>query len=141
MVIEIQKEVVKSIKIDSIPENIAIVEQFVEEIALDYSVREEVFGNILIAVTEAANNALYHGNKSNEKLKIDISSMFLESKNTLIFIIKDEGKGFDFDNLPDPTAPENIEKASGRGVFLMKHLSDLFTFSNGGNTIELHFKL
>ena len=55
--------------------------------------------------------------------------------------IKDEGEGFDFNNLPDPTAPENLEKPTGRGVFLMKNLSDLVVFSDNGSVVEIHFKL
>ncbi len=53
---------------------------------------------------------------------------------------KSEGVGFDFYNLPDPTAPENIEKPTGRGIFLMKHLSDQLIFSDNGRTIEMHFR-
>ena len=47
----------------------------------------------------------------------------------LRFTIQDEGTGFDYENVPDPTAPENIEKVGGRGIFLMKELSDEVSFS------------
>ena len=63
------------------------------------------------------------------------------SNSHLIFKVKDEGPGFDFDNLPDPTAPENIEKPTGRGVFLMKNLADNCEFLDDGNTVELKFKI
>ena len=56
------------------------------------------------------------------------------------FIISDEGHGFDYLNLPDPTDPENIEKPSGRGVFLMKHLADQIIFSENGRVVELYFR-
>ena len=55
------------------------------------------------------------------------------------FIIQDEGPGFDFHSLPDPTAPENIGKPSGRGIFLMKHLSDEVNFKKMGREVELSF--
>jgi serine/threonine-protein kinase RsbW len=55
------------------------------------------------------------------------------------FTVKDEGQGFNYDNLPDPTAPENIEKPGGRGIFLMKHLSDEVSFRNNGTEVELSF--
>lgn len=132
---------VKNIKFSSVPESISTVEQFIEEVCTAYSVGDEVFGNILISVTEAANNAIYHGNKSDRSKQVEMSCLFLESKRTLVFTIKDEGAGFDYENLPDPTAPENLEKSSGRGVFLMKQLADMISFSNGGNTIEMHFKI
>ncbi len=141
MVIEMQTDLVKNLFIESIPENIALVEQFVEEIAEEYSIGEDIFGNMLISVTEAANNAMYHGNHCDVKKKVEISCIFLDAKNTLVYTIKDQGKGFNFNNIPDPTAPENIGKASGRGVFLMRQLADMFSFSNDGNTVELHFKL
>ena len=57
----------------------------------------------------------------------------------LKFIVTDEGSGFDPDSLPDPTAPENIEKVTGRGIFLMKHLADEVSFSESGNQVELIF--
>jgi serine/threonine-protein kinase RsbW len=55
------------------------------------------------------------------------------------FIVKDEGRGFNYENLPDPTAPENLEKIGGRGIFLMKHLSDEVQFKEQGRIVELSF--
>ena len=55
------------------------------------------------------------------------------------FRVEDEGKGFDFHNLPDPTSPENLEKPGGRGIFLMKHLADEVDFSEQGKVVELSF--
>jgi len=57
----------------------------------------------------------------------------------LSFKIEDEGKGFDYHNLPDPTAPENLDKPGGRGIFLMKHLSDDVTFLHGGKIVQIDF--
>jgi serine/threonine-protein kinase RsbW len=56
-----------------------------------------------------------------------------------LFAIKDQGIGFDYNNLPDPTAPENIEKENGRGIFLIKNLSDDVEFNNEGNLITITF--
>jgi len=56
------------------------------------------------------------------------------------FTITDEGSGFDYMNLPDPTDPEHLEKPTGRGVFLMKHLADQIIFSDNGRVVELYFK-
>jgi serine/threonine-protein kinase RsbW len=52
---------------------------------------------------------------------------------------QDEGKGFDYHNLPDPTAPENILKENGRGIFLMKNLSDEIEFNDSGNEVTIYF--
>jgi serine/threonine-protein kinase RsbW len=58
----------------------------------------------------------------------------------LFFRITDQGAGFDFENVPDPTAPENLEKPNGRGVFLMRQLADECTFSDEGRIVELRFE-
>ena len=59
----------------------------------------------------------------------------------LAFKISDEGCGFDHESLPDPTSPENILKIGGRGVFLMKQLSDDVLFHDNGSTVEIQFNL
>ncbi len=64
---------------------------------------------------------------------------FQNTEKQLIFSITDEGQGFDFLNLPDPTDPENIDKLSGRGVFLMKNLADSIEFGLNGQSVKLHF--
>lgn len=127
------------IKIQSNPKNITVVESFVEKIKEEYKIGEEIFGNILVAVTEAVNNAIMHGNKADHTKKVDV--FFKKFNGTISFVVKDEGPGFNYQNLPDPTAPENIEKPAGRGVFLMKHLTDDLIFNDNGNNVELLFKM
>ena len=56
-----------------------------------------------------------------------------------MFKVRDEGAGFDFDNLPDPTAPENLLKENGRGIFLMRNLADEVEFTGEGNEVCLFF--
>jgi serine/threonine-protein kinase RsbW len=63
------------------------------------------------------------------------------SDNEISFTIKDEGDGFNFNSLPDPTDPENIDKPNGRGVFLMKNLADTVEFENNGSTVKIRFKV
>jgi serine/threonine-protein kinase RsbW len=91
----------------------------------------------MIAVTESVNNAIMHGNKNDRTKNVTLSLSL--NNNVINFRIKDEGIGFDFQNLPDPTSPENLDKPSGRGIFLMKHLSDEVNFSNNGSLVELSF--
>ncbi len=120
-------------------DNIVLVEDFVDNIFHKFHIKEEVFGNVLVAVTEAANNAIIHGNKENESKPVIIT---LENKEKeLVFTVKDEGQGFDYNNIPDPTAPENLEKPTGRGIFLMKQLSDKTVFQDKGSMVKIHFKL
>ncbi len=119
--------------------NIILVEKFIEEIKETYNISNEIFGNMLIAITEAVNNAIVHGNDNNEEKMVEIN--MTSDVSLMKFIITDSGSGFDFNNLPDPTAPENLEKVTGRGVFLMKHLSDMVIFSNKGSIVEIQFKM
>jgi serine/threonine-protein kinase RsbW len=126
-----------SIQIPSIIENIRIIESFIDNAKDRFQLSEDLYGNIMIAVTEAVNNAIKHGNASNRQKNVWLS-LFLENS-TLRFVVKDEGNGFDYHNLPDPTQPENLEKPSGRGIFLMKHLADEVLFREGGRVVELVF--
>lgn len=135
------KEAVKSIKFASEPKNIALVERFIDDLRSELNIGDDVYGNILITMTEAANNAILHGNKGDASKEVEILWEVDARGKNLTFIIKDQGPGFDYNNLPDPTAPENLEKTSGRGVFLMMQLADLVVFSNNGATIEMQFRL
>jgi len=126
-----------SIQIPSIIENIRMIESFIDNAKEKFHLDEDLYGNIMIAVTEAVNNAIKHGNASNSSKNVFLSLTL--NDNLLKFVVKDEGKGFDHNNLPDPTAPENLEKPGGRGIFLMKHLSDEVEFIENGKTVELSF--
>jgi serine/threonine-protein kinase RsbW len=127
----------KVISFTSHTENISIVEKLVDEVCETYKIKEDFYGNILISLTEAVNNAIVHGNKLDPTKNVSVS--FSADKTILRFIITDEGPGFDYDNLPDPTAPENIEKPNGRGVFLMKNLADNCAFKDDGRIVEMEF--
>ncbi|MFN8317623.1 MAG: ATP-binding protein [Chitinophagales bacterium] len=130
-----------AIKIASEPQNIAQVESFIDDVCKQYNVSEESYGNILISLTEAANNAIIHGNKSNRNKEIEIIADFDSERRKLTFFIKDSGNGFDYKSLPDPTAPENLDRPCGRGVFLMMQLADLVVFSDNGSTVEMQFRV
>ncbi len=124
-------------KIPSKIENLRLVEKFVDEISAELSLTEEIYGNIMIATLEAANNAIIHGNAQKEDLMVEID---MEKENDhLMVMVKDEGKGFDYLHVPDPTAPENIEKINGRGIFLMQKLSDGMEFDYNGSLVKLTF--
>jgi serine/threonine-protein kinase RsbW len=81
-----------------------------------------------------------HGNGQSSEKKVYINMEVIEEKR-LIFTISDEGDGFDFNNLPDPTAPENLDNLTGRGIFIIKKLADQCIFNSKGNELELHFKI
>lgn len=127
-----------AMQIASQPESINLVEKLIDEIRAEFNVHEECYGNMLVAVTEAVNNAIQHGNKYDPDKKVNIA--YEVEPDQISFTISDEGSGFDYMNLPDPTDPENIEKPTGRGVFLMKHLADQIIFAENGRVVELYFK-
>lgn len=125
--------------INSKIEELRKVEKFVDEISAACKLSSELYGNLLIAVLEGANNAIVHGNKLKEELPVTIEADYDE--NELKITITDCGTGFDYNNVPDPTAPENIENVSGRGIFLMRKLSDSTEFFDKGTRVVLSFKL
>jgi serine/threonine-protein kinase RsbW len=125
------------IQIPSIPENIRIVESFIDNAKDQFNLSDDIYGNIMIAVTESVNNAIIHGNK-NEKAK-NVHLSLTMNDNQIDFLIEDEGSGFDYNELPDPTAPENLKKPGGRGIFLMKHLCDEVDFQEEGKVVKLSF--
>lgn len=129
----------QKIRISSKSENIILVERMIEDVCDLFNISEDYYGNILVALTEAVNNAIYHGNAANPKKNIDI--YFKSFPDHVSFIVKDEGKGFNYNNLPDPTNPENIEKPNGRGVFLMRNLADKVSFEDNGSKVVLDFKV
>jgi serine/threonine-protein kinase RsbW len=126
-----------SIQIPSILENIRMIESFIDNAKEKFELDDDIYGNIMIAVTEAVNNAIKHGNAGDKSKNVSLSLSLKESM--IKFLIMDEGTGFDYENLPDPTSPENLEKIGGRGIFLMKHLSDEVQFKERGKIVELSF--
>lgn len=125
------------LKIPSLTENIRIIESFIDNAKDKYNIDDDIYGNIMIAVTESVNNAIRHGNGLQNSKNV-IISLNLE-QDIITFAIQDQGPGFDYQNLPDPTAPENIDKPGGRGIFLMKHLADEVKFKDEGRLVELRF--
>lgn len=129
----------KDIEISSDVENLRIVEKVIDDLSLELDLSDEVYGNVLVATMEAANNAIVHGNKKDitKVVKIHIN----QDDAGLCIKIFNQGPGFDHTNIPDPTAPENIEKINGRGLFLMEKLSDEITFLDDGRAVELKFRI
>ena len=129
----------KVINIASKIENLREVERLVDEVSEACQMSSQVYGNVLIATLEAANNAILHGNKLNAGKDVNIA--FKWSALKLELEVSDQGKGFNFSNIPDPTSPGNVEKVNGRGVFLMEKLSDAIAFRENGRIVNLTFNL
>ncbi|MBS1554828.1 MAG: ATP-binding protein [Bacteroidota bacterium] len=125
------------IEIPSLAENIRMIESFIDNAKEKYHLNDDIYGNIMIAVTEAVNNAIKHGNRNDSSKNVALSLSLAEG--LIKFKVEDEGSGFDYHNLPDPTTAENLEKPGGRGIFLMKHLADEVEFADNGKVVELSF--
>ncbi len=119
-------------------ENITLVEKFIDDISVEYKLGTEIYGNILVAIIEAVNNAILHGNKFDPRKTVKV--IFYNDAHTLSFKVFDQGPGFDPSSIPDPTTAENIENPHGRGIFLMRHLADEVNFYDKGREVELKFK-
>lgn len=130
-------ETMQELRFPSIPQNIALVERLIDDIRGVGDFQEECYGDVLIAMTEAVNNAIVHGNKLDTTKEV-VVEYEIQDKD-LFFRIQDQGPGFDFENVPDPTSPENLEKPNGRGVFLMRSLADDCEFLEDGRVVELKF--
>ena len=130
-------DTMQQLQFHSQPENIAVIERLIDEIRDGHSFQEECYGDVLIAMTEAVNNAIVHGNRLDENKLVFVEYELRTAD--LYFKITDQGPGFDFEHVPDPTAPENLEKPNGRGVFLMRQLSDECTFTDEGRVVEMLF--
>ena len=113
------------------------MELLIDEVCNRLKVNEDYYGNVLIAVTEAVNNAILHGNQEKAELSVDLCVG--DKETDFCFSVKDYGSGFDYNNLPDPTSPDNIEKEDGRGIFLMKSLAEAVEFEDEGRNVNIYF--
>ena len=125
------------IQIPSLSDNIRIVESFIDNAKDKFSISDDMYGNIMIAITESVNNAIVHGNKLDSKKNVNLSLEIEDGK--LSFVVEDEGSGFDYELLKDPTLDENLDKPGGRGVFLMRQLSDEVKFIDNGRKVIISF--
>lgn len=121
-------------EIDNLP-------NYLNEALAGLNVNSDKYNNILLAVTEAVNNAIIHGNKNDIKKEIELE--FVVTDNYIKITVTDEGEGFDLDKVPDPTLPENLLSEHGRGIFIIKHFVDELKVvkSAKGNSIILKIKL
>ena len=131
--------VADKISLASETKSLLVLEEWINKLCDLCQISVEQYGNVLIAITEAVNNAIIHGNKNIANKKTDIE--YNIDNQTITFTVFDEGTGFDFNDLPDPTSPENLEKPQGRGIFLMNHLADEVNFIDNGNIVQLKFSI
>jgi serine/threonine-protein kinase RsbW len=133
-----QLQLIHEVTLPSTPASITDVESLIDVACGELALSEDAYGNILIAVTEAVNNAIIHGNKLDATLSVHVGVH--NNEEWVCFSVKDQGTGFDPEIIPDPTAPENLLKENGRGIFLMKNLSDEVSYDENGTVVNVCFR-
>lgn len=128
----------ESISIASDIENLTVIETMVDTLSKRLGISDEVYGKILISTVEAVNNAIMHGNRGDSRKKVTV--VVKSDGNIFDVTVTDEGEGFSYSNIPDPTDPRNIENLHGRGVFIMKSLADSIEYNSSGNEVRMKFK-
>lgn len=121
------------------PEVLRNVEELVLSFTHKYEVKQPLRERIIVSSLEAISNSINHGNGRDVAKKVKFTLEVRSGK--IVIVVEDEGIGFDYERLPDPTLPDNILKTDGRGVFLMRMLSDDIKFNESGNKVELFFNI
>lgn len=124
-------------------ENIELAEHVLAEMCGSNKVEDEVTYWVGMALREALANAVKHGNKLNPEKRVFVH-MVLHPGAELRIEVEDEGQGFDPESVADPTAPNNLLRSSGRGIYYMRQFMDEVSFRSselGGTHLELVKKL
>lgn len=125
------------IELRSEESSLDLLSNFVDEMVDRYPAFRLLQANIISVLSEAVNNSIVHGNKHDLSKKVYCS---YEIDDVLArFRVEDEGEGFEYANVPNPLLRENIEKPHGRGIFIMRMLSDKLTFDEGGRVLVMEF--
>ncbi|KAF0151716.1 MAG: anti-sigma regulatory factor serine/threonine protein kinase [Ignavibacteria bacterium] len=127
--------------VSSDPDLLPELEEFVIQIAKEVNLDSTKINNLALSFSEAISNCMKHGNRFDKSKTVTIVVTVSELKLTIM--LKDEGKGFDINSVPDPTKPENILKDSGRGIHIMKNFVDdlRYNFTPQGTEIILEISL
>ncbi|MFY9842287.1 MAG: ATP-binding protein [Terriglobales bacterium] len=112
-----------SYTLDSTLETVNNAEETASRMAAEAGFDDEEIMKISMAVREAAVNAVLHGNAYDPSKKVTLA--FERTDNDLVIVIRDQGKGLDASRIPDPLAPDNLMKTSGRGIFLIRSFMDV----------------
>ncbi len=124
--------------IESIPSRLDLIPDFISAIIeklLYLPLDEDMIFRVKLCLHEAVINAVEHGNKLDSRLTVKV--VITVDKNQLIIEVADQGEGFDYKKIPNPTSPANLSKTKGRGIFLIRNLMNKVSFHNKGQTIKM----
>ena len=116
-----------------------MVKEFLDSMTQHIRIDEDCYGNVLIVLTEAVNNAIVHGNKSDESKTVHLECVLHDDR--FEFTVHDQGQGFDPSTLPNPLAEENLLKEGGRGIYLMRTFARDIIFTQHADGLGIHFTM
>jgi len=112
---------------------------FLNQIFTETNLDRSYFNRVLLGLSEVVSNSIIHGNKNDSSKKVFISFLYQEKK--IVITISDEGSGFSFENVKDPSLTENRKLENGRGLFLIQQIADEVYFFDGGKRIQILYSL
>ncbi|MDZ7715950.1 MAG: ATP-binding protein [Balneolaceae bacterium] len=115
------------------------LEGYINELQEWLDFNDNEYSRIMLTLSEAATNAIIHGNKEDPSKKVYINSS--ADSGTLKISVKDEGAGFNPDEIKNPLKKENLLNEGGRGVYLIEEYADKLSFNKKGNELQMTFKL
>ena len=132
-------EIRKVLTLKSEYEEVEKVEGLLNELQSELGFDDEFYARLMLTVSEAATNGIVHGNQLDPAKKVELVAVCDGS--VLTFSSKDQGDGFEPEDVPNPLVEENLLKPSGRGVFLMKEYADEVEYQDNGTKLVLKFRL
>ena len=127
----------ETITLASRREEVSRLETLINKLAEHFRLPDGLRETIMLALNEAATNAIVHGNKNDPNKEVTVTAKVTPDR--IEFTVADQGQGFDPGSLPSPLDEPNLMKPSGRGVFLMRQFADQVRFSEKGNRVTLTF--
>jgi len=124
-----------SYTLESTLESVNKAEQTAHEMACGAGFASDEADRISMAVREATVNAVLHGNHYDKQKRVQLA--FIAEPDSLTVSVRDEGRGLDPASIPDPLAPENLLRQSGRGIFLIRAFMDEVRFRNLAPGVEI----
>lgn len=127
------------LNIKSETKNVDLVRSFLRNIFHECGFDFALFNKVFLAVSEAVCNAIEHGNKGIAEKNVQIG--VFAGSDYIVVTVKDEGIGFEYEMLPDPTTEVNLRKESGRGIYILKNIADSIVFQEHGTKVMIKFLL
>ena len=119
--------------------NIPQIEIFIDYLMSVFQIEEKHRGRITLSTIEAVTNAILFGNKRDSQKKVKVIAA--KTVKTIMITVEDEGIGFDYRQIPDPTVPQRCMQAVKKGLYLMLNLTDKLSFTKHGAKVFMTFLL